>query len=93
MPEGAPYPLEGSYVSEISGIYIRTLREADTIKLLNLAVHYGVFTWEGEFGDRFRVTEENGVWVCRTHGQNKITVWKHISKKFCDVYGFVFEEF
>ena len=88
-----PYPLSGSQISKKTGIYIRTRREADTIRLLHLAVDYGCFTWEGDFMDVFRIREENGIWICETVKYPKVTVNSFVSRRFCNYYGFEFEEF
>ena len=88
-----PYPLDGSYISEKLGIHIKTRREADTIRLLHLAVNDGCFTWDGEFGDIFRVYESNGIWICQTAKYPRVVVNKYIAERWCNYHGFDFEEF
>lgn len=88
-----PYPLDGSYISEKLGIYIKTRREADTLRLLMLAVDAGCFTWEGEFADIFRIREESGVWICETAKYPRVVVNKYMARRFCNYHGFDFEEF
>ncbi len=87
-----PYPLSGSFISEKYGIYIKTRREEDTIRLLHLAIDYGCFTFEGYLMDVFRMHEDGGVWICETFKYPKVTINKHTSRRFCNYYGFEYQE-
>ena len=88
-----PYPLEGSYISETYGIYIRTRRNADAIRLMSMAIDMGCFTYDGNFGDIFRLEREGDVWVYRTVNYPKVTVYKYLAEKFCRLYGLDWQEF
>ena len=88
-----PYPITGSYLSNVYGIYIISRRKVDTIKLLHMAIDMGCFTFDEDYYvDIFRFSENDLYFYCETAQYSRLTINEERSKKFCNLYGFEWRE-
>jgi len=88
-----PYPISGSYLSNVYGICIITRRKADTLKLLHMAIDMGCFTFDADYYvDIFKFGENDLYFYCKTVQHSRLTINDERSEKFCNLYGLEWRE-